>query len=811
MFNSLLGLRQGGDSARQDARAIGPLLWRVLIGAFMSVALLVGVDAFATWLSRFFHFGSLFAPVTSSSYVPLASAGVGALAVFLALFFTTVGVIASTAYVKVPGEIRQLFVKERTSTFYIFTVVIALVYGTVLLTFPVVSGRDLRGLTVIFFWFLTIASILSLAILGRSLFNFFDPSTLARRLYPQFLRAVRRASASGRHFPDETEQQMALQQAARVLARYGQLVTVVTTREVQDAAAPQTLIYQLITCWEVTSQLKSTIPTKSEWYAKAATHANWLTLDHNRLNTALQTRTGVQPTLTPDPLWVERRLAACLTSLLPALSADGEWSRAMSVIDFITERIFHLATRMQIDEAILLLGVITRYRAEISASTAATDVDEQLFRLAIAEREVLGYTSLWLGFARPLEALDPTKLAQSFDKSVEDQRSPYKVGAFRTLLGFLENVANGINLERETEGGRITPAWWLHHMASRYMAVAVADNAAAIVAAVSDRLMQPPAAEKAGDPQMTAVRIFDLLELLHKIQFHMQTVRAGFTRLETLRHDPSQDELWPELGSQEETVPAMEERLLLQVASVAPALATTSHDPSKPDLFGQAYRRLFDAAFHAIVEGRPVVATTLFPIIIDVADKARLRLTSDLSDERMREQAIFGTEPFVDMMELSGYALLMAHVDPPGIQPLVRATWDAIFASTTMPDLAGALLGVLVLQENNFAITSGGVGRTGRQMELARLLRGRGIISDFGAWPHPPQPTHEDPVVAVFAPDDMMGVHHDLADLFVVEYLADRPESGGHQLPRGADMLRESIDHQTRRRGGTDQPEEPDQ
>ena len=108
---------------------------------------------------------------------------------------------------------------------------------------------------------------------------------------------------------------------------------------------------------------------------------------------------------------------------------------------------------------------------------------------------------------------------------------------------------------------------------------------------------------------------------------------------------------------------------LLQLATVAPALATTSHDPSKPDLFGQAYRRLFDAAFHAIIEGRTVVATTLFPIIIDVADKARLRLTSDLSDERMREQAIFGTEPFVDMMELSGYALLMAHVDPPGIQP----------------------------------------------------------------------------------------------------------------------------------------------
>ena len=107
-----LGLRQGGDSAREDARVIAPLLWRVVIGAFLSVALLVGVDAIAAWISRFFHFGSLFTSVTSGSYFPLATAGVGALAVFLAFLFTTVGVIASTAYVKVPGEIGPETVRQ---------------------------------------------------------------------------------------------------------------------------------------------------------------------------------------------------------------------------------------------------------------------------------------------------------------------------------------------------------------------------------------------------------------------------------------------------------------------------------------------------------------------------------------------------------------------------------------------------------------------------------------------------------------------------------------------------------------------------
>jgi hypothetical protein len=53
----------------------------------------------------------------------------------------------------------------------------------------------------------------------------------------------------------------------------------------------------------------------------------------------------------------------------------------------------------------------------------------------------------------------------------------------------------------------------------------------------------------------------------------------------------------------------------------------------------------------------------------------------------------------------------------------------------------------------------------------------------------------------VFAPDDLMGVHHDLADLFVVEYLAQRPDLTALEISRGAEMLRESLDRERQPRG----------
>ena len=42
---------------------------------------------------------------------------------------------------------------------------------------------------------------------------------------------------------------------------------------------------------------------------------------------------------------------------------------------------------------------------------------------------------------------------------------------------------------------------------------------------------------------------------------------------------------------------------------------------------------------------------------------------TDLAAERVRQQVIFGTEPLLDMMELSGFALLMSELDAPGIWP----------------------------------------------------------------------------------------------------------------------------------------------
>ncbi len=162
-------------------------------------------------------------------------------------------------------------------------------------------------------------------------------------------------------------------------------------------------------------------------------------------------------------------------------------------------------------------------------------------------------------------------------------------------------------------------------------------------------------------------------------------------------------------------------------------------------------------------------------------------------------------------MELSGYALLMSELDAPGIWPDVRAVWDGIFSHGTAPALAGHLSAVLSAHENLFAITSGGVGRTERKLALARLMSERGIVSRAGMWGEPSTPEPDSPIVGVFAPWDLGLIQPELADLFVVRYLKQRPDMADLQIPRGAEMLQESLDHYRHRMEQAEQTGDPSQ
>lgn len=808
-----VAVRDRGAQLRQDGALFVSLAGRSIVAVAGAVVLVAALELMAGSLTHILLWGRLFEPVALDSYGGFVAAAVGAEAAFLALFFTTVGVIASTTYARVPGEIRSLFVRERTSLIYVWNVAVALLVGIALLISPVVTHYSPHGLTVAAFALLTVFSVLSLVLLGTQLFNFFDLSTLSRSLPRRFRRGLQGASASDKAIPEEAQQQAAHQRAASVLRIYSQLSDLIASRDVAEAEAPERIGFELLGCWAVASAAKTSIPTESKWYSLTAAHPNWLTMDHTQLSLALATSSGVQPRLSPDALWVESALARSLGRLLPTLATPAEWPRAFRVVDEANKLVSHLAARLQLDEARLLLRTVGAFLADVSgghlvtsrADRPSNSDDWDIPRMAAAERETLSYTQYWLGLIRPFEHIDQERLATSFDEAAATTMGPYEAGAPRSLLDLFEDIASGLAFEQRTEHQRVTPDWWVHHLAARTLLHTLVEAIRSFFEEVQAAVVGPLIADRESSAELITVRILDALELAHKLRFHLPTANRAVAVLDSMRHEPSDDELWPDGSLPDDVPPRLEEQLYRKLAEVAPHLRADTHDSSRPDLFGQGYKRLSDATFRAILEGRADLGRQLFPTFIAMADRARARLIVDLGGHRVRDQAIFGTEPCVDMMELSGLALLMTEIDQAaGIWPEVRALWDQILSSPAGPTLAAQLTAVLSVHANLFAITSGGIGRTDRQMALARLLNARGLgrQDHMGGEPAPPEP--DSPIVAVFAPWDLGGIHEDLADLFIIEYLARRPDMQDLAIPRRAEMLRESLDHQRRRRAHSD-------
>jgi hypothetical protein len=141
-------------------------------------------------------------------------------------------------------------------------------------------------------------------------------------------------------------------------------------------------------------------------------------------------------------------------------------------------------------------------------------------------------------------------------------------------------------------------------------------------------------------------------------------------------------------------------------------------------------------------------------------------------------------------MDLAGYALLMYELDNSGIWPSVKTMWDNLLSAR--PELADFVLAAATFIDGTVAMTSGGIERSRRSIEMNRVFEQRGIVSaDRYGWAEPETVEHQSPIVAALAPG-RVGLMNDLYVLFAAEYLKDRVGEGaelGHKAQRLAKQI----------------------
>lgn len=283
------------------------------------------------------------------------------------------------------------------------------------------------------------------------------------------------------------------------------------------------------------------------------------------------------------------------------------------------------------------------------------------------------------------------------------------------------------------------------------------------------------------------------LELFNKVEANFGRVQGAVHALHKYRN-PTSDQVWADLPAGDKWAAAARKNSFQRLAVCLPKLRVASHNPDLPDLHGQVFQYVFDAAFTALLEGDAELAKPLFFAVFMEADQMRLRVASDLADRDTRTQIAFALDPIVGLLELSGYARLMQEVDGSGIWDEVRASWDLLLDGAGGQERAEFFLNAADAVDSLLAMSPGSVMRVSRSQQLHRVLEARGIVArDWSPWMEPrDRSTLRSPIIEAFAPGDM-GINDDLADLFLADYLVKKLPPGT-KLPWKAQSLVEEFE-----------------
>lgn len=798
---AVASVRSWFASRRVGATAAGRIVGRSLATMALSIALVVALEVVALVL-RGTEWGSAtgwFEPPDSSlqeTASALVAAAIGVGATLLGLYYATIGVIASTIYKSVPGDVRELFIAERNSEAYLKIVILTIGTSVVVLVAGVL-GYAVAGMTLVVVGFLAALACVGLVVLARRLFDYFDPSKLSSQLLGQIADGIREATGSRtRALPHR--QSEAHYRVYSALASFRHLVDLLGHEELRNASAPMSLTRQLLGVVGNYSSWKYAIPTDSNWWDRVPSHSNWLTIDHSRLET-------YPPDLQPDYLWLENTVARLLRKSLQVGFQSQAGANALAITESIADLVANLAARLQIDEALAIESAWDDVIRDVAmtvqvAEGDAPDYQIRINQMAAAESLVLPLTKMVLGLEYAARSIIGRDLSGEFEAAISDPNALYR-GHLPTLTRqMLEEFSTAIRRETEAEGRRVTPRWWIDHFAARSMAEALLATESGVLEEVGRRTTAQVAqfAEK-GRHDLAAVTGMASLELLSKIETHAPTIRRALTKLDGFRNDNASVPQWPERGTSVVDTRDAHTAMLATLAALLPELRIKKFEPREPDLYGQLYQFVVDGAFRAILSGDRDRAFILYRSALLEMEPARMRILADLERHEMNTRVVFAVEPLITAMDLAGYALLMFELDGKGIWPEIKSMWDILLKDKR--EVAEFLLTAASFVDGTFAMTVGGLERSRRSIEMERIFEARQIHRDERTWDGSRWRPHESAIVSALASHGH-GIQDDLYALFIAEYLVEHLADDA-KLGHKADIIADQIARYRRGSGAT--------
>jgi len=744
------------------------------------------------------HYATLFA-----TFAQIAGA-------FLALYFTAVSVVVSTAYARVQGDVRSIVLRDKVSNAYVSLVAMLGVASTVLLG-ALALGRLPSILNLIFVAFLGVASFYSFIELGLRVFHFFDPTRLIGYLTSDLVRWVRSATSRGYRWLDESFQAHYQRQADAVLTTHRNIVLMANREEHLQSDALVDLAQHAFSVLGFYGQEKSSIPSDSLWFRRTHRHKSWLTTSSMDTFTALDTGTSLMPDAVPDLMWFESEIEETIAYTLEKLLGSRDLQSVYALSNAAQQTLYNLAGNFAVSEALHLFRTLVPLRSECRAAelTGAETEDDLLklnLSLGLIDIYALGFIQILLGFSNKLSELSVESLS---DKVAEiNWRRPesiYETGLPRNVIEQMEILRRHLDFERRVEGKLITPLWYRQQVVAigfiRFIEQTCNELLTEFEKAIADEAESLVKEKKS----IFAAQLIERgLEGCNKFAYHFNALKRYVEALNKLRR--VEDRPCPTIDweAHDRRIAKVRERLLAALVQAIIGLAYLPKTDKLPDYFGHAYAFISDECYSTLAAGEEARFGRLFPTFFTAGLTARDQLLSSLQIADPVTKFGFSVQPLLDVVEISGFAYLFGELDGKNFRSKVEEVWDKYFE--TVPDkeaTARFICSNIARQPWPFMSYPRDHMRAAWEQDFERRLRSLGLMDSMSSrgFMYARKDESRHPSKLIRAISGGMTLYYKPYDVFFAEYFMKRFDPSKLELSDQTRRLHRKLNKDSEEKG----------
>lgn len=746
-------------------RAVGFVILLLTIEHLFSQYWIIHSHSFPDWLKNLKE--SLPNPIypdDKDAVIALISVIASVTGVILALFYPVLATIASTAYSKVHASIRNLLLdEEETQTYlrrltYLTACSITVLLGISFKFFP-------GGLLLTFITLYSLMTLFGILKIGLGIYNFFEPSTLAKIVYNKLRNSIKDVTKEGEYWKDENFQNHNYRLAFEQTESLSLIMSLcLKDNELKEASFKSIFKTYLATLQFYLSR-KLTIPITSLWYPNLYQYPSYFESDMTVRQ--ISVNTFIMPKEERNHYWLEERIANNLSRGLKTVVKEGK-TNLLGELILMTYNVFiSLSKNVDLRTGELILDIflenvrsINYKKIEEEEIPAYENWKEELSSVQVFCYAILRFQA---GVFGRVALFTADKITKEYEKiNWSDRESVYNTDFIPELYESLIEIHKFTQNELMIEGERITPDWYFIQRLTAELLLVVHEKIIKTVVLFESHLLSLAKYFDAADNCLLSSYTAQLgLETLYKLDYRIDILKQTLNTIDELEICEGTF-IWKKLDFKEIDGKFLKYRndCILILAKNAENLVRVEWNNQYPDVYAHTYSILMDKLDECFKENdyeffkecfEPFLKSSL--IAFNSLNKTFRSHTNPLA---------ISYQVLLDPMEISGYAYIYSVVYKSSrYWDEVKRVWDECF-SPSKENIELLIKYYNYYKSNLFGVGVNYTNKRQRESTLEDVTKTLGVkiknIDDF--------------LVKLFLHEEPYGrSFYDVAELFIEIYL----------------------------------------